>query len=275
MDNHPNIYKFRSMNINSLSSLATNKIWFASKDDLNDPFEGLINVIEPSSDEERITKFIEFGAEAVEKKSNLSTEDAKNVVLKRYIDSPEEFLEFVEERRSSFIDELDYHQKKLGIFSTSSDIPNDERTQVSNMLLWSHYADEFKGFCIQYDLELLRDSLETMNAESFAWTKVNYIDKPHSIDIFEKINESAISYLKSIQCKHEQWLYECEIRLISTTTGLKSFSPSAVKSIYIGERMPKEERDLLVGVVKHNLPETDMYSVSIGKGQFALSINKI
>jgi len=34
------LYKFRTVNTNSLSLLGSNQLWFSSLDELNDPFEG-------------------------------------------------------------------------------------------------------------------------------------------------------------------------------------------------------------------------------------------
>lgn len=36
----PSVYKFSSLNINSLSALAERKAWFSKLADFNDPFEG-------------------------------------------------------------------------------------------------------------------------------------------------------------------------------------------------------------------------------------------
>jgi hypothetical protein len=270
------IYKFRAMSVNSLTSLASNKIWFSSQKNLNDPFEGIVNIIEPPTNGEMIKKSLKFGFKAVQKQFNLSESQANNIVMSRYLNNPQDVLDFVNEGIGKFKNELSEYQDKLGIFSTASDIPNDPRTQVGNMLLWSHYADEFKGFCVQYDIDILQGSLRENNSESeFAWTKVDYVDLPHSIDILEDSELSAKKYLSSVQRKHEQWDYECEVRLISTTTGLKSFSPEAVKAIYIGERMPKEQEYLLRGVIEHNLPDTEIFKVTTDRQSYSIVIKKI
>lgn len=270
------IYKFRAMSVNALSTLASNKIWFSSQANLNDPFEGIVNIIEPSTEGEKIKRALQFGSKSVQKKAKVSESEANNIVMSRYLNNPQDFLDFVDEGIEKFKDDLSEYQNKLGIFSTASDIPDDPRTQVRNMLLWSHYADEFKGFCVKYDIDFLQASLRENNPESvFAWTKVNYVNRPHSIDILGDSELSAERYLSSIQRKHEQWDYECEVRLISTTTGLKSFSSEAVKAIYIGERMPKDQEYLLRGVIEHSLSDTEIFKVTTDRQNYGFVIKKI
>jgi len=268
------VYKFRSMSVNSLSALASNKIWFSNQKELNDPFEGIVNIVEPSAKGEKIKKALEFGSKAVQKQADLSVHEAKNIVMSRYLNNPEDILAFVDESIEKFKGDLSEYQNKLGIFSTASDIRDDPRTQVGNMLLWSHYADEFKGFCVKYDAGVLQSSLKENNSESvFAWTKVDYVNRPHSIDILGDSELSAEKYLSSIQRKHEQWGYECEARLVSTNTGLKLYSPEAVKAIYVGGRMPEEQELLLRGIVEHKLPEAEIFKVTIDRQSYAIAID--
>jgi len=269
------IYKFRAMSINSLSALGSNRIWFSSQKELNDPFEGVVSIIEPSTKGEKIKKALEFGSKAVQKQANLSASEANNIVMSRYLNNPDDFLAFVDESVEKFKDDLSEYQNKLGIFSTASDMPGDPTTQVGNMLLWSHYADEFKGFCVKYDSDVLQTSLNDKNPETvFSWTKVDYVNRPHSIDILGSSELSAEKYLSSIQRKHEQWGYECEVRLVSTSTGLKLYSPEAVRAIYIGGRMPEEQEYLLRGIVEDKLPEAEIFKVTADSQSYGIAIKK-
>ena len=140
------------MSINSLSALASQTIWFSTKEKLNDPFEGIVKIAKPTSKAEKIKKYIEFGSKVVHKKSNLTVKQSENIVNSRYLEDPEDFLKFVEGRLDEYKSDLGKSAHNLGIFSTASDIPDDSPPQVANMLLWAHYGDEFKGFCVKYNL---------------------------------------------------------------------------------------------------------------------------
>ncbi|MDX1490821.1 MAG: DUF2971 domain-containing protein [Pseudohongiellaceae bacterium] len=278
MSKFTDIYKFREMNINSLVLLSSCKLWFASIQDLNDPFEGYVYIAEPSNDDEKIEQYIKFGQNIIEKHNALSSEKAREIVLSNYFSDPKSFIKFIDEILGKHPATISRHLSQLGIYSVSSDIPGNSMTQESNMLMWSHYADGFKGFCIHYDLQKLHSSLRAMNpGKKFEWCSVNYLDKPHKINFVESIEKETIEALRSIQSKHSQWRYECEIRILASQTGAFSFSPSAVKTIYVGERMPREQKDLLITLARSSFPECALKEVRVARNleDFSVSVAEI
>jgi hypothetical protein len=134
------LYKFQSLSVNSLSALATNKVWFSNQSALNDPFEGIVKLVEPSSKDELISKSIDYMVNLLEQEKKLNREDAKEITLQRYMEAPDEFIEFVSNAVRRENETALSYSKSVGVFSTAADIPNDERSHVSNMLLWSHYG---------------------------------------------------------------------------------------------------------------------------------------
>ena len=92
------------------------------------------------------------------------------------------------------------NRNKLGIYSTASDIPNDPRIQISNMLLWSHYGDGFSGFCLQFNMKKLKSSLVKLNPEfNFTWVAIEYVEKPYEVDIFSNVGKSALEFFKALK----------------------------------------------------------------------------
>lgn len=278
MSTFKDIYKFRAMNLNSLVALSSRTIWFASIKDLNDPFEGYIQVAMPSSDSERIAEYTKLGQRIIQKHNGLTPDKAREIVLSRYLSDPTGFIEFIDELLGRHPETISESLSQFGIYSVSSDIPENPMTQASNMLMWSHYADGFKGFCIHFDLNELHSSLKLMNPGiKFEWCSVRYLDKPHRINLVQDLERGTIEALKSIQCKHEQWCYECEIRMLASQTGAFSFSPSAVKTIYIGGRMPQDQKDLLVSVARNSFPDSLLKEVTVANGSedFAVRVTEI
>lgn len=73
-------------------------------------------------------------------------------------------------------------------------------------LMWAHYGEQHKGFCIEYDVSKMRDIKRKM------LFKVIYGEKP---DITEQIEEACIGAgLSSYIFKNEDWRYEKEWRMI-------------------------------------------------------------
>lgn len=278
MSKFKDVYKFRAMNINSLVSLSSRKLWFASIQDLNDPFEGYVHIAMPSTDKERIEEYTKLGQSVLEKNNGLTSDKAREVVLSQYLSDPKGFIDFIDELLSRHPETISESLSQFGVYSVSSDIPGNAMTQESNMLMWSHYADGFKGFCIHYDLPELHTSLKSMNpGTKFEYCSVRYLDKPHRISLAQDLERGTIEALKSIQCKHEQWCYECEIRMLASETGAFSFSPSSVKTIYVGGRMPQDQKDLLVAVARNSFPDCSLKEVMVANNSenFAVSVAEI
>lgn len=122
--------------------------------------------------------------------------------------------------------------EKIGIYSLS--------LNNLNITLWSLYANENKGFCIEYDLNLILSFLTP-----------NTLVK-HSNVIYQEImpeltlndlNEQDIILKKTILTKYIQWNIEEEYRLIFELSGEKKVHPQAIKAIYFGEKMAKKSSE--------------------------------
>jgi hypothetical protein len=111
----------------------------------------------------------------------------------------------------------------LGIYSLSKS--NNEK------LLWSHYASSHRGYCIEYDLDKLKDRyLVHLSVNEI---EVDYKDKPQTITI-QDINNRDIILRKLFATKFSSWSYEKEIRLIFDEAKYKDYHPSALTGIYFG-----------------------------------------
>lgn len=139
-----------------------------------------------------------------------------------------------------------------------------------NLLMWSHYADGLRGFCIEFD-----ESKIFKEDERSFMVPVNYADKPPVIDTFvyavtqdlfeyaidhgyeEYEGESFRSELNrmiryAVASKPKEWMYEQEVRLVIITDSddrspvIHTYPPESVKSIIIGEKMPDEYKSQLI-----------------------------
>ncbi|WP_324673079.1 DUF2971 domain-containing protein [Hymenobacter sp. GOD-10R] len=149
---------------------------------------------------------------------------------------------------------------KIGVFSLSKDNIND--------LLWAHYADSHKGFCVGYDIDILK---------SFAYTKhypldVSYTEKPSEFDMYDIMylkQRGLNSFLqKMIGTKTDSWAYEKEIRIITDDFGKHMHDFRAIKSIYFGLRMPREQVELTMKRLSGR--GIAYYTIVKGKNKFKL-----
>lgn len=111
------IYKYFSINENTIRTLINNELYFSSPHDYNDPFECLFNIDIPKGSKAASMAKYEF-------KDNIDS-------------NQNDILEEIEKSLNDGI------LSKIGIacFSESND----------DILMWSHYANYHKGICLEFD----------------------------------------------------------------------------------------------------------------------------
>lgn len=269
------IYKFHAVTDNSKKALLNRKIWLSTQDSLNDPFEGVTKTIYPNDRKSLIKKCVNYMTEMLCDEENLEKGHAHSIVLQRYLENPDAFLETVLELAQKEHNSAIEHTRSLGIYSTSADIPNDERSHIANMIMWSLYADGFKGFCIKYNAKELYRSLRELNAEdTFSYTKVTYVTKPHEVDLFSLVKKGNFEYLKALQCKHEQWEHECECRILCTSTGLKEISQNSIEAIFFGDKISKQNEIDIIEIMHQSFPKTPIFRVKLDDQSYGIRVGK-
>ena len=196
-------YKYRANAIEGkdstrdIESLLNDEIWASSFRNLNDPFEATYT--------DEISKVLPIFNQVF----NVNISD----IQKNW----KELMAF---------------RDKLGIYSLST----SDKDFPDNELMWAHYANSHKGFCIAYDVEKLEDS-EKFSLDVNRMT-INYSEKPPQIEITDIKSPNFI--IKLFGTKSPVWQYEKEIRLLYTNYGMKKYNPFALKAIYFGLNMDKQ-----------------------------------
>lgn len=191
------IYKYRSGSNRDIDTLVNNQFYASDIEALNDIQEGKISI-----NDQEIELFDLFVT------NNFSNFD----------NSIKDILE-----------KLIQDCKNFGIYSLSKDYKNE--------LLWAYYANSNKGFCIEYDFEILKQ--HPFNEDLFY--DVEYSQNIPIINLESLLNSSLRLNLpiKLLATKSLNWKHEEEIRLISSTKGKFDYLSRAVKSIYFGNKTDK------------------------------------
>lgn len=152
-----------------------------------------------------------------------------------------------------------------------------------NQLMWSHYANEHKGFCIGFNKRLLleshRDSIALdVNYQSAQPSALELISgfevNPISNSLEGNINHSVFSDL--IRTKYTYWSYERETRIILPQSCALKFPHKALRSVALGLRAEGSEVERLLEILKQKQwKHVKVYQAEKVKGQFALHFNEI
>jgi hypothetical protein len=130
-------------------------------------------------------------------------------------------------------------------------------------LMWAHYADQFKGICIAYDLSRL---LEALKAD-VEFIRICYVEKepclPHSKQPKKELEPLA---KKALSYKNYAWLYEREWRMFAKPGRVPYGDTLCVKCVYLGPRMDEYDQKLIStelkqSRIKSNPMKIDGYSI--------------
>lgn len=155
----------------------------------------------------------------------------------------------------------------VGVFSL---IQADKKESFpGNELMWSHYADSHKGFCIEYDLDVLCQAI-SKSFDIISELNVNYqVNRP----IISKTDEIDDVLQKIFGTKSSAWKYENEFRLVFGKYGLKTVPDEAIKAIYFGLHMPLKERQAITDGFKND--GIDFFQIERIENTYKLKATKL
>jgi hypothetical protein len=240
------VFKHRNFNENTLSVLCNNELWFSSPKLFNDPFDGQLDV------EVLLEKF--FNSQ----KSTIAQKDKDAI------------FEYC--RKNNLIY---YGMAILSLNQSNSDI-----------IVWSHYADEHRGICFEFTLEGLRKDFwkNPYNVDADVNYELNPIDILNQLSFNDDGNIDGVRLTASIiralwESKHKNWEYEGEIRFFHQDEKIyegkngiaKKFDPNNLTSIYYGIRTPKTTKQCIHALLKdERYTHVKEYQMNRELGEFKL-----
>lgn len=129
--------------------------------------------------------------------------------------------------------------RSFDYFRIRSFCNGDTEDALNSLLMWSHYADEHRGYCIKYKLSkhfIKQD--ENDSFEHMFLKPIIYRKDEDKVDISEM---TTINTDLAFATKHESWGYENEVRLIvynpnkeDAFYGIPLDKDSCIEAIYFG-----------------------------------------
>lgn len=302
------LYKFYAPTLENLSDVANERLWLASPSSFNDPKDCQMTIAE-NFEAYVISKLIQNSPEFSQEERVRINRDAERIgkdskycplyhyilskkseaISKPILDEISRLKHIVEE----YIKTLKTTNYRIACFS---DLKGDYLS--SETLMWAHYAQSYKGFCVEYDVKKMLSTIFSYysyynySKSDFTGGQIggNVLNKIFSNGIFpvvykskqisipaatsyyiaqdkcsaKYINNVQLQFLKSLLTKDSIWKYEQEWRLIVDESlvapvGFKIPFPFA-RRIIVGESASPELKLLLKQVAdKLNLGK-DGYS---------------
>lgn len=137
-------------------------------------------------------------------------------------------------------------------------------TDVSNLYMWAHYADEHRGFCVEYALPSAdRPNMDSLEEKRQEYLRSNlfgvyyHMSKPDNTDLLVKLalnhltlDDVGALYSKILCSKGSEWAFEQEYRLIVQDADAPSEMPFfPIKAVYLGLRMSDESKQEIAAML--------------------------
>lgn len=222
------IFKYQAVNKNSLSGLEQGKLWASKPAHFNDPFEFRLK---RSSTPKGLKNLRKENPHL----TDLSDEKLLNMAISEY-----------EEKISN-----------MGVISFTE--------SPQNILMWSHYADEHKGICLEFTLN------DGQALNDVAIYKVSYEYYYPEID-FEKIwNINGLA--KILLTKSEEWESEKEFRLIRMSGNELFDYPIPLSGIIFGLKTPESEKSMIKKILSDK--DINFQQIKLANQEYKLEIVSI
>ena len=262
------LYKYRTWECEYNKVLLTkNEIFLSSANLFNDPFDCEVTVkYDNLSKAEVIKRNIDYlkKVQPELKRKERRTLARKQEKLKFYKD-PDHIKWFDQYKK-------DYNDN-FGIYSLTSD--------CENIVMWSHYANSHKGFCVGFETKKLNESFKIIFNQTgliIDLYKVEYQKEYPKLMIqdFEK-NDPEELIIKPLIIKSEYWKYEKEYRLILTNNvnlPVQLYEGIIIKVI-LGCKMPDKHKDEIINILNKKRFKIELFEAKQSSDSFGLTFSHI
>lgn len=143
-------------------------------------------------------------------------------------------------------------------------------TNYKNKLMWSHYADSHKGFCIEYDYSDL-----VVDDHTVLPLPVIYSDERPLIswkaalnNTPENVEEAVVQFTKGLLTKDNIWSYENEWRILIKAKDVPDIPMTHISCVYLGASISDENRNAILQIAKEK--NYKVKQMVVDRGAYAL-----
>jgi hypothetical protein len=219
------LHKFYNFNTNSLSVLVRNTVWFSKPATLNDPFDIDIDFaydMTPSGFNHMI-QVLKMQAGISQDRADLLRR------LEQEIPDQKALHEMTQAMSAKFRED----RKDWGVFCLCE--------SYKNILMWSHYADKHKGFCVRFarNADNRLGDIEYTRPISYSYEYPSA--DPYSAEGLERIYDEL--FFSKANC----WEYEREWRMLNDKGNIELplAEFATISGVVFGLNMPTSHRETL------------------------------
>lgn len=230
------IFKFRNFDDKSfnLQNLENDNVKITNPNDFNDPYDCEIYVNEDTIVDQ------------------IATPEIRELLL-----NIKEFMYKSNEVILKTINPFYKNSLKVCSFSEVND----------SILMWSHYASNHSGFCIEYDIKSLTiEDDVTQNLFPVIYTSDIFDATEYMIESHKKSDSNDKYMTLSTIYKANIWSYEKEWRLVLNDNHSDFFKMPKPKAIYLGSKISDSNKEKILAICEKK--DIDVYQMSMEISKF-------
>ncbi|MDP1625466.1 MAG: DUF2971 domain-containing protein [bacterium] len=234
----------------SLKNLREQKLWFSKPESFNDPFDCNINfdIVDADKDENLQSLFVRLLDIAPDKnafRSKYMTDGKINDSFKTNV---------IRMAKGATKSVIAMKQWGVSCFAESND----------NILMWSHYTNSHKGFCLEFDTSF--KPFKPIKIQTVL--KVTYSEKYPSLSVDDIPNNLPSMPQNIFGTKSLCWCYEDEWRMFASPGGRSySFDPLALTGVYLGYNIHETHKHEIAKML-HTFPSVKLYEMQRSESEF-------
>lgn len=254
------LYKYRVWGDPYHQRLLTHKeVFLASPANLNDPFDASLPFrYDPSEmTPANITKkLLEQGRDIW---PEISEEELHSRAFREQSSGKFESDAYWKDEHERSKGEL---HNKIGLLSLT--------TNTNNQLMWAHYANSHKGFCVGINSKILFDSVGGTIG------RVSYREDFPFMPLFPEGLDSIKTMVEMLNTKSPDWSYEDEYRLSRSGASNRPFElpHDAITEVILGCRMSMQDREEIIKTLDEELPHIRIFQAEISLTAFKLDVHE-
>lgn len=138
-----------------------------------------------------------------------------------------------------------------------------------NPLMWAHYADEHRGFCVRYEFDKDFFEIDDKNRSVRVWKKMKYVTNEYRY-------KSEIATSEALLTKDKIWEYEHESRILlfdpskqENFVSIPFGNHARITDIYLGMRFSPDNVRFMKSLIKdsgiklHQMKEDENYAFKL------------
>ncbi|PJA33297.1 MAG: hypothetical protein CO187_01945 [Zetaproteobacteria bacterium CG_4_9_14_3_um_filter_53_7] len=257
------LYKYQSFSNQTIENLKSQIIFFSHPNKFNDPFDCSFVDIESSlSDDDYKQLYDHF--------FNLTDDNGREEMVDLFLDEKGSYTGFFKTETHRALNTM-FNDPEMPLFydRTINKGIACLTSKHDDILMWAHYADGHRGFCLEFDR-----SIVPFNSAK----KVKYSKRRAHFDIVDAIvNKNAQTFVNLIFNKFKAWKYEAEWRMVHNESGDLPFiyEAKALTGVYFGSEMKHVHKEIICLILSGQNPDVKFFNGQRSGSLFEVSFQEV